>query len=288
MDVLEAEILRALCFHDVCGYPPTRIELLGDATPWSPLIVAGRIVETRGRLTFPGRMDLVSEHEAREALFPRKLRRARQVVRWLRRLGGVRFVALCNTTALAHARDASDLDFFVIARAGTIWQTRAAAALPFKMFHLRPEETSRDAVCLSFFVDETALDLSPLHLPGDDVYFCHWFLSLLPLFDDGISAHLWEANRSWLTIHHPHARIWLAHPELCLHPPRARLPTFQAFESWTRTFQQARFPEAIRASMNQDSHVVVNDHVLKFHVEDGRERFREAYHQNVQKYEVFP
>ncbi|MBM3205056.1 hypothetical protein FJZ48_03710, partial [Candidatus Uhrbacteria bacterium] len=197
MDETRAGLLRALAFFDVVDYSPTRIELVthfdvgeknqeprsknqGIDQEIQKLEEEKIIQQSLGRFFFSGREHLVTEHEKREALFPRKLRRARNVVRWLRRLGGVCFVALCNTTALAHAGEKGDLDFFIVTKAGTIWQTRGWSALPLQLFKLRPGDTDRDPVCLSFFVDNTALNLRPLHMGADDVYFRHWFLSLLP------------------------------------------------------------------------------------------------------------
>lgn len=282
MDDVEAGCMRALCFHDAWGYPPTRAELENGFDERAAK-------EIRGRVVFVGREALIVEHEKREGLFPRKIRRARRVARWLAALGGVRFVALCNTTALAHARDEGDLDFFVITKRGALWQTRGWAALPFKMLRARPgsRRSDRDAVCLSFFVDEDALDLSPLMLPEDDPYFRHWFLSLLPLYDDGISDAFWQANAA-ITRRHPSAKPWLASPDLEIEKPRLRLPFFSAFESAARRIQEHTFNAAIKRMRNQDTRVVANDHVLKFHVEDGREKFREAYRQNCLRYGVEP
>ncbi len=38
--------------------------------------------------------------------------------------------------------------------------------------------------------------------------------------------------------------------------------------------------------MNRDTTVVVNDHVLKFHVRDGRAAYRERYVELCKRYEV--
>lgn len=303
MDAIQAGWMRALCFHDAWGYPPTRSEWLNGfdvgAHGHAPdadtsealenLFRRGTFIESRGRVFFPGREALIVEHEKREGLFPRKIRRARRVAKWLASLGGVRFVALCNTTALAHARDEGDLDFFVLTKRGALWQTRGWAALPFKLMRARPgaRGSDRDAVCLSFFADEDALDLAPLMLKEDDPYFRHWFLSLLPLFDDGVSEALWKANAQ-MTQRHPLAKPWIVSPDLEVKRPFVRIPFFSALESLARHFQERVFSPAIKQMMNRDTRVAVNDRVLKFHVEDGRERFREASRDRCLRYEVEP
>ncbi len=308
MDVFAEGLLRTLCFHDGWGYAPTRIELFHgwDAAPgtfppyqggtqrglpsaFADLLRQNRIIEQRGRIVFPGREALIAEHEAREALFPRKIRRARSVAAWLARIDGVRFVALCNTTALSHARDGGDLDFFVMARSGTVWQSRAWATLPFKLTGSRPKigEVHRDAVCLSFFIDDAALDLASCQLSGDDVYFRHWFLSLLPLYDDGVSADLWEANAA-IRNRHPFARRWIVNADLEQKKPHVRIPTPAFLERTARSLQMSAFPDAITSIMNRDARVVLNAHTLKLHVDDGRERYREQYLARCQHYAVTP
>lgn len=299
-----AALLRTLAFHDAWGYAPTLPELLCgcDAGPagasisdehalgaLDQLLDDGKIKRVRGRYAFAGREELAASREGRESFFPRKLRAAKRVARRLARLDGVRFVALCNTTALANARDQGDLDFFVITRSGVIAQTRGWAALPHTLAGARPgaRASERDAVCLSFFVDDSALDLSSLMLPGDDPYFRHWFLSLLPLFDDGASTQLWEANAA-IRSRHPLAAAWKVNPDIAVRRALLRVPSFRVLEPLAANLQARAFPSRIRERMNKDTCVVVNDHVLKFHVDDGRERFRSAYLERCNAYDVEP
>ncbi len=294
MDDASSGLLRALCLFSAWEYPPTRVELIAgyqhvsDSTNHKSviemdrasqgLIDSGRMIERRGRITFAGKESLVEKHERREALFARKIRRARRVARWLAALAGVRFVALCNTTSRAHADEDGDIDFFIIARRGTLWQTRAWGTLPFRIMGVRPrtERHIRDAVCLSFFLDDTALDLSSLMLADDDPDFRHWFLNFLPLFDDGIGEAFWHANHA-ITDRHPFALPWVINPNLHVRMPFFRLPMPSWLERSARLMQECAMATEIRERMNQDTTVVVNDHVLKFHVRDGRATFRDRY-----------
>ncbi len=297
MDFVETGLIRALCFFDGIGYPPTRTEWFSHwdggvesslpsraALEDARIRLLDRVQEMRGRVVFMGREALIVEHEKCEAFFPRKLRRAQSVARWLRRLEGVRFVALCNTTALMHARDKGDLDFFVVTHAGMLWQTRAWGALPFKLLRRRPEEEERDAVCLSFFVDDSALDLSLLQLP-QDVYFRHWFLSLLPLYDDGISHRLWGVNEA-VRNRHPVASPWILNPSIGVPSSILQLPMPRVLEGLVHALQEGRFPSPIRSLLNRDTRVVADDHVLKFHVEDGREHWQKMYEERCRVYGV--
>ena len=299
---------RVLCFHSVWGYPPTRAELLTslDSGPdtispqfvvinkdemmknsvlaLAELLASGQVVESGGRFVLGGQEEFFRQHAEREALFPRKLRKALRVTNWLRRLPGVRYVALCNTTAVAHARQAGDLDFFIIAKQGTLWQTRLAAVTPFKLMSDRPT-TGRDrpdAVCFSFFIDDQALDLSPLCLAPDDPYFRYWFLSLLSLYDDGVGPELWLGNKI-IRLRHPLAEPW-GRP--IFFPPAGKFPTLPFLEQVSCSWQKRLFPPAIRLAANSDSGVSISDHVLKFHLADGREQFRISYQKTCERFNL--
>jgi hypothetical protein len=276
--------LRALAFADAIGYAPTEVEL----SLWSePGELAPPMRLHRGRVTFEGREDLVEEHESREALFPRKIRRARQVARFLARLPGVRFVAVTQTTALAHARDEGDLDMFVIARPGSLALTRMLATGWYALTGARPgaRKSERDAVCLSFFIDDSALDLSSLMLPDSDPYFRYWFLSLLPLYDDGVSSELWSANQTILS-QHPHARCWMVNPDARVRRPWLHAPRLAFLDPFVRWLQNRTMSKSLRELANRDTRVVITPHVLKFHADDARERFREVYRQTCKRYGV--
>jgi hypothetical protein len=260
---------------------PTAVELLAARQA----LIADHTVEFDfGRIAISGRLaTLTTLSVERTALFARKVRRARSVARWLVRQRGVRFVALANTTALAHARDLGDLDFFVVVREGTIWTTRLFSAGLYKLLgRLSSSRREQDAVCLSYFVSDVGLDLSSHMLAGDDPYFRYWFLSLLPLADDGVSRDLWQANRT-ITARHPFAERWIASPDLSVRFPRLRIPVTSWFESLAKRFQMSWFPKRITDHIGAegDTAVIVTDNVLKFHVDDGRRKYLAAYQERL-------
>jgi len=293
MDEVERNLLKTVCFFEIIGYAPTFVELtmsvpvgangvcpdpmsLGPIVYLQSLLQSGQLLEKNGRIAFPDAIDrLILQTEERDSLQARKRRRARWVALWLSRLSGIRFVALANTTAWGHSRDFGDLDFFVIARQGAIWQTRLLAVLPFKLLGWLPREPERrDAVCLSYFVSDGGLDLATHQISGGDPYFEQWFLSLVSLFDDGVGESLWNENIGICSTY-PLARPWMVPPDLEIRKPRFRLPVFGWFEPVARKIQEKWFPMRICSLMNKDTRVMVNDRVLKFHTDDGRAAYRE-------------
>lgn len=286
---IRSSLLKTSAFHETWGHVPTRVELVatlegeGGACredvehEIDALLRDGSLIEYAGRIAFPDAKGKVDEMVQNEVFAPRKRRVAYAAARWLARLSGVRFIALCNTNALGHASDGSDLDFFIVTRAGTIAQTRVLATLPFKLLGRRPSDgDERDTVCLSYFISDNSLDLSSHMLTPDDPYFRYWFLSMVPLFDDGVSQELWDANRM-ITSRHPLATRWVASPPFEVAMPRARLPSFSLLERLAAKLQEKAFPQAIRDMKNRDTRVLVTEQALKFHVTDGREEYRRDY-----------
>lgn len=290
-DAIRDGLTRTLAAMTAIGHAPTLAEWVMDVELKNAsfdrsvveqtarqLIEDGTIRQSFGRIVFCDADDAtIQKQRADELVIPRKSRVAMRVAKWLMRLGSVRFVALCNTTAFGHGRDESDLDFFVIVRRGTLALTRLVAVMPFKLLGRRPGEgDEKDAVCLSYFISDDALDLSSHMLKPDDVYFRYWFLSLLPLADDGIGKALWNANTA-ITSRHPLAEQWMASPARSVATPKLRMPMLHVLEPLARKIQSRAFPKAIRELMNRDTRVIVTEHALKFHVEDRREEYRERY-----------
>lgn len=288
MNQARAAILRAQCFFAALAYPPTRFELVAHAETSDPtlmiedaelaidaLVAESLLLFTKGRYVFKGSEGLIAEHREREGLFPRKIRRAKQFALFLSRLSGVKAAYVCNTLALAHANEESDIDFFLVCKKGSVWQTRFIATLFLALMHWRVESAKADPICLTFFVDEEALDLAPLAIE-DDVYLRHWFLSLLPLYDDGVGEVLWRQNDNLRSMT-PLATKWLSLPGMKNERKRLRFPTFAWLENLTRRLSEWKFTADIRAQLNQGTAVIASDHVLKFHVDDRRKIYRDRY-----------
>ncbi|MHB8830579.1 MAG: hypothetical protein ACYC44_00430 [Patescibacteria group bacterium] len=325
MDHVRSAIIRTLAFQAAWGYAPTRLQLAmmldvgcveaQNITPQQintavvmdeldRLIAENIVCEQQAHVALAHFAYQIEKGRSKEFYFPRKLRRARQAASYLSRLPWVRAVCLCNTTALGQARDEGDLDFFVIVKAGAIWRTRFFATLPFKLLGARPNspqpslklrEGARragelwDPVCLSFFVTDDSLDLSPHMLQGDDPYFRYWFLSLLPLTDDGVLKSLWDQNIK-IRQRHPLAKQWmpLDGDDLLKPTKPAQQPVRSWLEDTLKKAQQNKFPVSIKSIANQDTRVVVSDQCLKFHVDDKREKYWSNYCEICKQYGIEP
>lgn len=214
-----------------------------------------------------------------------KYRRAQRFAWWARFLPSVRLVAVGNSLAWSNAEEDSDIDLFVVTAANTVWATRLVLGGFLKLFGLRPTPTDqKDKLCLSFLVSESALDLSGLMAGPDDIYLRHWLAALAPLYDaGGVVERLWQANRRLLeplpaAFPRRTARRRAVSANRWL--DRAATPgrwLLRGLEPVARRLQERLFPEPIRRLANRDTRVVVNDQVLKFHVDDRRQLFGRLY-----------
>ncbi len=220
----------------------------------------------------------------RYRLSERKFCRARRFAAIARLLPSVRLVAVGNSLAWSNAEDGSDIDIFLVTEPGAIWTTRLVLAASLMALRLRPTpKNQKDKLCLSFIVSRDNLDLSEFKIGPDDVYLSFWLAGLVPIYDaGGVMKDLWKANQKLLSV------LPGAYPR----KPASRrsvspLPSdgasvmvmslMRGLEPLARLVQKWRFPSVIRSMANIDSRVVINDKVLKFHIDDRRETFSRIF-----------
>ncbi len=297
---LEESLYATIAYFDAFNYPLTPHEL------WAFLLYPpddcsiSEVVETskehpfiewsKGFAHLKERNVCVQERIERYIHTERKVRKAMKFALWCSLVPGVAMIALCNTLAFSHARDGSDIDLFIVARKGHLWFVRAACIVLSLFFGPRlSEQHMRDALCLSFFIREDALDLSSLALPClqgiDDVYLAIWVSRLVPIYDEGDSARLfWEANQ-WAAKIIPHRMQYVpSHVRRISHGVVLNAfkkivtvlysPFLRHVERVCKVVQQKKFPSDIRAAAHEaHSGVVISDTMLKFHLNDRRAYF---------------
>ncbi|MFA4845338.1 MAG: hypothetical protein WC654_02160 [Patescibacteria group bacterium] len=208
----------------------------------------------------------------------RKFKRLRRVARFFRLLPGLRAVAAVNTLAWWGTSAKSDIDLYVVTKAGLIWSSRFWLVLPFAILKARPshERAGQNPFCFSFFSTHETLQMEALCFPRD-YYMAFWVKSLVPVIDrDGCFPELHKVNR-WATSMLPNARARaIHHRHTAGYVPSVPVQT-RLTEPLFRSFQRARLPSRLRELANHDSRVVVSDGTLKFHDNDRRLEFRDRF-----------
>lgn len=200
----------------------------------------------------------------------------------LRWIPGVRSVAVVNTVAFGAADEESDIDLFIIARSGFLWWVRLVSTL---LLHVRGVRRHGSKVagrfCLSFFVDEEALDLRAIALE-EDVYLAYWMVTMIPLVGQETFDRFVAVNRPFAL---QTCAGWVALPTVY---PRAGIPFVEGLlltvgaplllaVRWLQRAKMRHFPVKIGPGAD----VVVNDHMLKFHNKDRRTQFRDQLRREV-------
>jgi hypothetical protein len=289
MENLKYEILKVLAFYDIFKYPLTVLEVqknLGAAAGLQEvrgvlceLKNENKIIMESGYFFLPGNENAAENRKARFLISFKKLERAKKIARLFAWFPFIKFIGVCNSLGYFNAAEGSDIDFFIIVRAGHIWTARFFPAAILKIFNLRPTaKTNKDKLCFSFFVSDGAPDISGVALPGSDPYFWHWMNWILPLYDDKIYERFIEAN-GWIKNLFPNFM-----PQNHYFAPRPRFikkifeKILAGAEKFLQNVQLKAMPANLKEAVNRnDGSVVINDEMLKFHLLDRRAEYREKY-----------
>lgn len=202
----------------------------------------------------------------------------------------VRMVAVGNTLAIEHAREDSDIDFFIIAKTGRLWTVRLISLLLLQLAGLRRHGRHiQDRLCLSFYATEEALDLSTLAKPSLDPYLAYWVASLWPVYGKETYKKFWQAN-FWIKQFLPtvfaretngprrvdeswFSKSWRIGFECILDGVLGN-----ALEKFCRLIMLRRiYSHSNSRLQRQETDVVVSDRILKFHETDRRIKIREEW-----------
>lgn len=245
--------------YEACGYsmnPHMAARLLGSG-PHGVRECYGACVQTISS-------SALSTHNA--IAHERKMWRALRIARVLSALPFVRGIAVCNSLALHMVHEDSDIDLFIVTAPDRVWSARWWVTGLLALLRLRPGETRRDPICVSFYIDESVADISHLMI-DKDVYFYYWIRSLLPLY--GTHVLFEDAARTA-----PEFRVqgkWVA-------IVRSMLELFAIFlpESFVRRQQERIMPDELKdAAEKKDTTVVLTDDVVKLHATDRRAEIRD-------------
>lgn len=306
---IKGAIIRTIAFFDLFDHPLTILEIRkylylpglatdsGKGVMLSQLSLglsdlAGRNVIgiKNGFYYLKGRDSSLDERMRRYGHTDQKIKRALKVARLFSILPWIRMIAVGNMIGAHNLRPESDIDLFIIVRPHKIWTTRFFCNLITAGLNLRPKkDNAKDKICLSFFVTEDCLDLSGLSLEGD-IYFYYWLAGLVPLYERGsmyrklVAANLWiyGALPNWQPAEAASSRN-LDLSALAFHFSKViGLLTFW-LEGILRGVQKRIFPEEIKNKLEKNSNVIVNDKLLKFHVNDRRIIYRDEWQRRALK-----
>lgn len=285
--------MATIAFFDLFNYPLTARETwqlasgaeVSDHDEWDrqlESLVAEHTLGTRQAFYFlPGRKELVAIRHERYNITAEKFEYATRAAKLFRWLPWIKLIAVGNLIGGHNLRRESDIDLLIVTAKHRLWVSRLLVTTVTKFLGWRPQvNDSQDKICLSFWASEDGLDFSKLKL-ADDPYFRYWLAGLYPIYDsEGVYGQLIAAN-PWLQQELPN---WTSKQTVrWRHVGGVRSTAagkmFDALFGWSeslaKTIQLKVMSPELKRLANQDTRVVVNDQVLKFHVNDRREEYRQ-------------
>lgn len=289
-DSLGQAILKTIAFFDLFDYPLTTYEIYKnlDRRATSAEIIevldqeikqeSGFIQTKNGFYFLAGRETIVATRSRRHNYSVRKMKIARRFARLFGLCPFVKAVALANSLGQHNLRDASDIDFFIIAAPRRLWLSRLYCAGLAKILNRRPRAANKkDKLCLSFYISADRLNLDDLKLPDGDPYFDHWRRQLVLLYNKGkIYEKFLAANGLGGDLIDQPVNVQPTAEDSDQKPTKNNF-LLDGLEKIANKLQLIIMPSVLRTAINNSDGVVVNDHALKFYVRDRRREFREKY-----------
>lgn len=206
-------------------------------------------------------------------------------------------VAIASSLSIGNVKRNSDIDLFIITRKNKLWSARLFTAGSLKLLRQRPDEkTTRDRICLTFFISEDALNIECGSYGDEDIVYHYYIQSFAPLYDpDGLYGEFIKQNK-WIERFIPNAYF----EQRLLHelgiPPILRLwhslfsfvtwPLFHGpWSDWQKSLQMRILPNRLKSIANIDSRVIISDQMLKFHAQDNRHELYKKWSESMNAYE---
>jgi hypothetical protein len=215
---------------------------------------------------------------------------AQRGVKVLRFLPFVKLVGLCNNSGNNNIRPDSDIDLFIITTKNRLFTARFLVTIAISLMRLRRHGRKiTNRLCLSFYVSEDDLNFSKIKIVDDDVYLIYWIANLFPLYDRGVydyfllenqwvdnylPNHLSKNGSSWRKIED---NLW---SQMCYKTSETILKGFfgNQLENLLKKIQFLKMSKNNKSlAKENDSRVIINNTMLKFHENDRRLFYRNIF-----------
>ncbi len=280
---IEQNIVKTLAFFSVFDYPLTLWEVWKffpiETTFYEIRNVIESIDSVGSKYGFyylkKDGLGMVRERLTRYGHADRKYKILNKYLFIFKIIPWVEGVAMANLIGQHNLRGGGDIDIFVITKKNRVWLTRFFSISFLKIFNLRPnKKTSKDKICLSFFVDKTALNLQNLMINNDDWYFVYWLANLCFVYERNGSSTLFFDSNSWINKYLPNwtirNTIHLRNTNVCQRVFNfGSISLFNLIEKMSFHFQVKIFPSHINKS-HKTGGILVKKNIIKLHSNDRR------------------
>lgn len=297
MTALERAVMTPILFYDLFDRPirPHTVRSLVykrrvsdeefDSTLTS-LENQGYIVRRAGFVRLSGRPGLIQNAVVRKNISAQLWRDAEAVIGKLAKIPFVEMIAVVNSLSFDNASYDSDIDLLVITQPGYMAVARDHITLSLKRWgRHNGRGPKRGKVAPDVYLDTERLAIEDFHLGPRDIYFDFWFARLTPVLNRNNAYERFLHANPWIHDVFPHFAPQTKH--LITTSPVRELRR-QTWETWYRSMPGraiARWMEesqtdrlaAYQRTVGDRGLVVVQPHVLRFHIPDRRPEYEQRF-----------
>lgn len=167
MPGLEHSILKAVAYFNLFEYPITAEEIKKFLdrrfdedefdSALKQLLANEQLFELKGYYSLKNDFATVDKREVSNTHAVREIIRAKKIASFVYSFPFIKGVGISGSLSKNCANDKSDLDFFIITKANRLWIARS---LLYMYYRLTLTAAKRQMICLNYFVDEEALEIS--------------------------------------------------------------------------------------------------------------------------------
>ncbi len=289
MKNLKQKILDVLIFYSLFDFALKKQEIfkyLSCKTTFQELdralfeLEKEQVIQKKSDFYFlPGEKNNIDTRLRRQKWTKRKIIKAKFISAFFYFIPWIKMIAIGNMIGEGNLKNNSDIDFFIITQKNRIWLSRMFTNAITTILRIRPSQNKmRDTICLSFFISEEYLNLENLMLKNKkDLYFIHWLAGLKLIFSKSNTWQKFIQANFWLKKYLPNFNFDKAKERKKRKMFFTGFSIFDKLESKAKKFQLKILPKEIKEKMNKNSNVIINDKILKMHLNDRRAYYYQRY-----------
>ena len=281
-------VLKTIVYFDIFDYPLTLMELFKwlkvepnenlTINQLSQLIellnqLGDKVEQHDGFIFLKGRSEIINLRLNRYNIAEEKFKHAGRFIKLLRFIPYIKCIVVCNRLGYGNVWEESDIDLAVIVPKNRLWLSRLLSVGLLDLLKVRPKQIERPlAIDLNFFISQENFNLE--NLIFDEAFvFPYWLSQIIPVYDHEIFAKFITGNgwlKKYLPNFLPYELItrrqvkdnWLSK---IIRFKIKLLTNFDFLEKWSERYQRRVMPLELKDKINQDSRVIINQDILKFH-----------------------
>ena len=278
---LKKEILKTIIWFDLFSHPLSSWELfrfLSIKIDFNDFLAALSSLSAESSIKniysfwcLAGRENIIEERFKCFNYFKHKIKRAKRFTKIISFFPFIRGVFIGNIIGDHNLRMGSDIDFFIITKNGKIWITRFFCTFIAKFLGLRPnKKTKENKICLSFYIDESNLNLEKYLYSKNDKYFIYWLANLEPIFFKKDILNKFWFNNIWLNKYLPN---FLINYDSFQGNKESQNIKINIIEKIFKKIQLNIMPKKLKEQSSEKMGVILEDHIIKLILNDKRSSF---------------